>query len=46
MFLLLGLFPVVIIVLSLFQGVLDRRKEKKIEEAKAAAAAKPARGGW
>jgi preprotein translocase subunit SecG len=46
MFFLLGFFPVVIIVLSVFQGFLDNRKHKKIEAEKAARAADPHRGGW
>jgi preprotein translocase subunit SecG len=46
MFLLLGFFPVVIIVLSLIQGQLDRRKHRKIQAERAARAADPVKGGW
>ncbi len=46
MFLLLGFFPVIIIVFSLIQAWLDRRKHHKIDAERAAAAANPFKGGW
>jgi hypothetical protein len=46
MFFLILFFPGLILVLTLFQGFLDRRKHHKWEREKAAAAANPDRGGW
>ena len=46
MFILIGLFPAIIIVLSIVQHFLDKRHHRIFEKEKAAAAANPSRGGW
>jgi preprotein translocase subunit SecG len=46
MFILLGFFPTIIIVFSLIQAWLDRRKHHKMDEEAAARAANPVKTGW
>jgi multisubunit Na+/H+ antiporter MnhB subunit len=46
MFFVLLLIPVLIIVLSLLQGWLDRRRHDKLAAEKALAQAEPHKGGW
>ena len=45
MFILIGLFPALIVVLSILQGFLDRRHHRKFAREKAAAAAERS-PGW
>ncbi|WP_249009517.1 hypothetical protein [Conexibacter sp. DBS9H8] len=46
MFVLLGLFPTIIVVFSLIQAWLDRRKHRKMDAEAAARAASPVKTGW
>jgi hypothetical protein len=46
MFIVIGFFPVVIIVFSLLQWRLDRRKHARVDAAKRRAANADWRGGW
>ncbi|MBO0767103.1 MAG: hypothetical protein J2O48_00320 [Solirubrobacterales bacterium] len=46
MFLLIGFFPVIIVVFSLIQSGLDHRKHAKWDKQKAAMDANPVKGGW
>jgi hypothetical protein len=46
MFFLIAFFPTVIVILSLAQGWLDRRKHRQVVAEKAAREANPVKGGW
>jgi preprotein translocase subunit SecG len=46
MFILIGLFPVIIIVFSLIQGFLERRKHARIDAAMRRAKSDRWKGGW
>jgi len=46
MFILIGLFPVLIIVFSLIQGFLDHRKHARLDAAKRRANSEEWKGGW
>ncbi len=46
MFLVIALFPTVILILSLIQWRLDRRKHARMDSAKARSANADWRGGW
>lgn len=46
MFLLIGLFPVLIIVFSLIQGWLEHRKHARVDAAKRRASSAEWKGGW
>ena len=46
MFILIGLFPLIIIVFSLIQGWLDHRKHARVDAAKRRAASEEWKGGW
>jgi preprotein translocase subunit SecG len=46
MFILIGLFPVLIIVFSLIQGWLDHRKHARYDAAKRRASSEEWKGGW
>ncbi|HET9073009.1 MAG TPA: hypothetical protein VFN48_00385 [Solirubrobacteraceae bacterium] len=46
MFILIGFFPALIVVLSILQHFLDKRHHRKFAREKAAAAADPVQGGW
>jgi hypothetical protein len=45
-FLLIAAFPALILLLSLLQGALERRKDRRLAAAKARTARADARGGW
>jgi preprotein translocase subunit SecG len=45
-FILIAAFPVIILVASLIQGKLDKRKDARKKAAKARAARADVRGGW
>jgi hypothetical protein len=45
-FILIAGFPVLILLLSLLQGSLDKRKTRRLEAAKARRARADVRGGW
>ncbi|HWK25582.1 MAG TPA: hypothetical protein VNS09_03415 [Solirubrobacter sp.] len=45
-FLLIAGFPVLVLVLSLIQGGLERRKDRRLAAAKARSARADQRGGW
>jgi preprotein translocase subunit SecG len=46
MFILIGLFPVIIIVFSLIQGYLEHRKHARIDAAMRRAKSDQWKGGW
>ena len=46
MFILIGLFPVIIIVFSLIQGWLEHRKHARIDAATRRASSEQWKGGW
>jgi preprotein translocase subunit SecG len=46
MFFLIGFFPVVIVIMSLIQWWLDKRKHAKMDAAKRRAVSADWRGGW
>ena len=46
MFILIGLFPVIIIVFSLIQGFLEHRKHARVDAAKRRASSAEWKGGW
>ncbi len=46
MFIIIGLFPVIIIVFSLIQGWLEHRKHARIDAAKRRASSAEWKGGW
>jgi preprotein translocase subunit SecG len=46
MFIIIGLFPVIIIVFSLIQGWLDHRKHARVDAAKRRASSEEWKGGW
>ena len=46
MFILIGLFPVLIIVFSLLQSWLDHRKHARVDAAKRRASSEEWKGGW
>ena len=46
MFILIGLFPLLIIVFSLIQGWLDHRKHARMDAAKRRASSEEWKGGW
>ena len=46
MFIIIGLFPVIIIVFSLIQGWLDHRKHARLDAAKRRASSAEWKGGW
>lgn len=46
MFILIGLFPVIIIVFSVIQGWLEHRKHARVDAAKRRAASAEWKGGW
>lgn len=46
MFIIIGLFPVLIIVFSLIQGWLDHRKHARMDAAKRRASSAEWKGGW
>jgi preprotein translocase subunit SecG len=46
MFILIGLFPVIIIVFSLIQGWLDHRKHARVDAARRRASSAEWKGGW
>ncbi|MDE3133898.1 MAG: hypothetical protein KGL15_07525 [Acidobacteriota bacterium] len=46
MFILIGLFPVIIIVFSVIQGWLEHRKHARIDAAKRRASSAQWKGGW
>ncbi|HWD69173.1 MAG TPA: hypothetical protein VG293_03200 [Solirubrobacteraceae bacterium] len=46
MFILIGLFPVIIIVFSLIQGFLEHRKHARIDAAMRRAKSEEWKGGW
>lgn len=46
MFILIGLFPVIIIVFSLIQGYLEHRKHSRIDAALRRAKSDQWKGGW
>jgi preprotein translocase subunit SecG len=46
MFILIGLFPVIIIVFSLIQSWLDHRKHARVDAAKRRAKSAEWKGGW
>jgi preprotein translocase subunit SecG len=46
MFIVIGLFPVIIIVLSTIQGWLEHRKHARVDAAKRRAASAEWKGGW
>ena len=45
-FLLIAGFPVLIVILSLIQGTLEKRKDRRLAAAKARRARADQRGGW
>jgi hypothetical protein len=45
-FILIGFFPLFVLLMSLLQGRLDKRKDARKKAAKARAARAGARGGW
>ena len=46
MFILIGLFPVIIIVFSLIQGYLEHRKHARVDAARKRAQSAEWKGGW
>jgi len=46
MFIIIGLFPVLIIVFSLIQGWLEHRKHARVDAAKRRESAEEWKGGW
>lgn len=46
MFILIGMFPVIIIVFSLIQGWLEHRKHARVDAAKRRAQSAEWKGGW
>ncbi|MGH2835957.1 MAG: hypothetical protein ACRDLT_06530 [Solirubrobacteraceae bacterium] len=46
MFILIGLFPLIIIVFSLIQGFLEHRKHARVDAAKRRASSEEWKGGW
>jgi preprotein translocase subunit SecG len=46
MFILIGLFPVLIVVFSLIQGWLDHRKHARVDAARRRASSEQWKGGW
>lgn len=46
MFILIGLFPVIIIVFSVIQGWLEHRKHARVDAAKRRASSAEWKGGW
>ncbi len=46
MFIIIGMFPVIIIVFSLIQGWLDHRKHARVDAAKRRAQSAEWKGGW
>lgn len=46
MFIIIGLFPVLIIVFSLIQGFLEHRKHARVDAAKRRASSAEWKGGW
>ena len=46
MFIVIGLFPVLIIVFSLIQGRLEHRKHARVDAAKRRASSEEWKGGW
>ncbi len=46
MFILIGLFPLLIIVFSLLQSWLDHRKHARVDAAKRRASSEEWKGGW
>ena len=46
MFILIGLFPVIVIVFSVLQGWLEHRKHARVDAAKRRASAAEWKGGW
>ncbi len=46
MFIIIGLFPVIIIVFSLIQGWLDHRKHARVDAAKRRSTSEQWKGGW
>jgi hypothetical protein len=45
-FILIAAFPTLLLLLSLLQGALERRKDRRLAAAKARTARADARGGW
>ena len=46
MFILIGLFPLLIIIFSLIQGFLEHRKHARVDAAKRRASSAEWKGGW
>ncbi len=46
MFILIGLFPLIIIVFSLIQGYLEHRKHARVDAARRRASSAEWKGGW
>lgn len=46
MFILIGLFPVIVIVFSVIQGWLEHRKHARVDAAKRRASSAQWKGGW